>query len=56
MYEFDCAKCGLHVIEVVGEPHPENVYCLECRWIESLEGEDRAAAEEFFAKIHAPRE
>jgi len=39
-HEFDCERCGIHVIVIVGESHPENVLCLTCRFIESLDKED----------------
>ena len=51
MTEFDCQRCGIHVVAIVGEPHPENLYCQECRFIEGLEGEDKRQAEEFFHRI-----
>lgn len=50
MSEFTCTRCGILVVLIVGEPHPENIYCLECRFIESLDGETKAQAESFFSQ------
>lgn len=55
MSEFTCARCGALVVLIVEEKHPENIYCLQCRFIESLEGEAKAQAEAFFAKQEESR-
>ena len=50
MDEYDCARCGIRVVLIVEKHHPENLYCLRCRFIESLEGEAKEEAAKFFAK------
>jgi hypothetical protein len=37
MHEFDCARCGIHVVSFDEMPHPENIYCVHCRFILSIE-------------------
>lgn len=48
MHEFTCQRCGIVVTKLNEEPHPENIYCLQCRFIEGLDNEeDKAALESF---------
>jgi hypothetical protein len=37
VHEFICQRCGVRVVLIVEKAHPENIYCLECRFIESVE-------------------
>ncbi len=34
--EYDCARCGIHVVWCVPLP-PESILCGTCRFIESIE-------------------
>ena len=43
MAEYDCQRCGIRVIEIVGEPRPEKLYCPSCRFIESIEDPETKA-------------
>lgn len=43
MTEFTCARCGIKVVLIVEEKHPENIYCLECRFIEQLDSDEEKA-------------
>ena len=53
MHSFDCAGCGIHVLVVGAEPHPENVLCLECRFLDGLDDDAvREEAREFFRRLH----
>ena len=39
-------RCKIRVILIVEEKHPENIYCLQCRFIEGLDSEEEKAAVE----------
>jgi hypothetical protein len=55
MYSFTCARCGILVVMVNGERHPENIYCLECRFIESIEdAEVKAVAAKILDRVRQP--
>jgi hypothetical protein len=48
--EWMCERCGIPVICCVPMP-AETMYCLACRFIESIDGpKAKAEAEEFFRK------
>ena len=52
--QFTCARCGIEVVLIVEDHHPENLYCLDCRFIESLDTDEQ---KEMAAKIlDRPRE
>lgn len=52
MHKFDCERCHAHVVVIVGDPHPENVLCLTCRFIESLENDEDKEVIEKFLQTH----
>jgi hypothetical protein len=46
--EFICARCGIKVILIVEDKHPENIYCLTCRFIEGMDSEEDKEAVQAF--------
>ncbi len=54
--EFVCQRCGILVVCCIPPP-PETIYCLQCRFIESIDDEaDKAEAAAFIDWINGESE
>lgn len=53
MKEFKCERCGINVMAFFDVP-PETLYCLECRFVESIDDpEEKRKAAEFVDRRRA---